>query len=118
MTPPADTARYKHHRFPGAIIRHGVWLSSRFTLSTRDVQALLFERGIAVSHEAIRTWCRKVGQDDAHRLRHRRPQPGDKWPLDDVFWTINGKPHSLWRAVDQDENVLDILVQSRRKKQP
>ena len=117
MTPPADTARYKNHRFPGEIISHGVWLSSRFTLSSRDVQALLFERGIDVSHEAIRQWCRKFGQDDANRLRRRRPQPGDKWYLDAVFLTINGKRHSLWRAVDQDENVLDILVQSRRNKQ-
>jgi len=117
MAPPADTARYKNHRFPGAIIRHGVWLSYRFTLSYRDVQELLFERGIDVSHEAIRQWCRKFGQDDANRLRRRRPQPGDTWHLDEVFLTINGKRHSLWRAVDQHVNVLDILVQSRRNTQ-
>ena len=117
MPPPADTARYKHHRFPGDILRHGVWLYSRFTLSSRDVQELLLERGIDVSHEAIRTWCRKFGQDDANRLRRRRPQPGDKWHLDAVFLTINGKRHYRWRAVDQDDNVLDMLVQSWRKKQ-
>ena len=76
MTPPADTERYKKHRFPGEIISHGVWLSSRFTLSYRDVEELLFERGITVSHEAIRKWCRKFGQDYANRLRRRRPQPG------------------------------------------
>ena len=111
MTPPADTERYKNHRFPGEIISHGVWLYYRFTLSYRDVQELLFERGITVSHEAIRKWCRKFGQDYANRLRRRRPQPGDKWHLDEVFLTINGERHYLWRAVDQDDNVLDILVQ-------
>jgi putative transposase len=105
MTPPADTARYKNHRFPGEIISHGVWLSYRFTLSYRDVEELLFERGITVSHEAIRQWCQKFGQDYANRLRRRRPQPGDKWYLDEVFLTINGKRHYLWRAVDQDDNV-------------
>jgi hypothetical protein len=85
MTPPADTERYKNHRFPGEIISHGVWLYYRFTLSCRDVQELLFERGIDVSHEAIRQWCRKFGQDYANRLRRRRPQPGDKWHLEIVF---------------------------------
>src|SRR5262244_142896 len=116
MTPPADTARYKNHRFPGEIISHGVWLYYRFTLSYRDVEELLFERGITVSHEAIRKWCRKFGQDYANRLRRRRPQPGDKWHLDEVFLTINGERHYLWRAVDQDDNILDILVQRRRDK--
>ena len=117
MTPATDTTRYKNHRFPGEIISHGVWLYYRFTLSYRDVQELLFERGITVPHEAIRQWCRKFGQDYANQLRHRRPRPGDKWHLDEVFLTINGKRHDLWRAVDQDDNVLDILVQSRRNKQ-
>ena len=116
MTPPADTERDKNHRFPGEIISHGVWLSYRCTLSYRDVEELLFERGIMVSHEAIRQWCRKFGQDYAHRLRRRRLQPGDTWHLDEVFLTINGERHSLWQAVDQDENVLDILVQRRRNK--
>src|SRR5262247_250129 len=117
MTPPADPDRYKNHRFPGEIISHGVWLYYRFTLSYRDVEELLFERGITVSHEAVRQWCRKFGQEYANRLRRRRPQPGDKWHLDEVFLTINGERHYLWRAVDQDDNVLDILVQSRRNKQ-
>ena len=117
MTPPTDPERYKNHRFPGEIISHGVWLSYRFTLSYRDVQELLFERVITVSHEAVRQWCQKFGQDYANRLRRRRPRPGDKWHLDEVCVTINGKCHSLWRAVDQDDNVLDILVQSRRNKQ-
>src|SRR5262247_3651303 len=79
MTPPADPERYKNHRFPGEIISHGVWLYYRFTLSYRDLEELLFERGITVSHEAIRKWCRKFGQDYANRLRRRRPQPGGKW---------------------------------------
>src|SRR5437867_9140965 len=116
MTPPAAPECYKHHRFPGEIISHGVWLYYRFTLSYRDVQELLFERGITVSHEAIRKWCLKFGQDYTNQLRHRRPRPGDKWHLDEVFLTINGERHYLWRAVDQDDNVLDILVQSRRNK--
>ena len=117
MTPPTSSERYKNHRFPGEIISHGVWLYYRFTLSYRDVEELLFERGITVSHEAIRKWCRKFGQDYTNRLRRRRPQPGDKWHLDEVFLTINGKRHYLWRAVDQDDNVLDILVQRRRNTQ-
>ena len=117
MTPPADPARYKNHRFPGEIITHGVWLSYRFPLSSRDVQELLCERGIDVTHEAIRQWCRKCGQEYAHQLKRRRARPGDKWYLDEVFVTINGKRHDLWCAVDQDDNVLDILVQSRRNKQ-
>jgi putative transposase len=79
MTPPADIDRYKHHRFPGEIISHGVWLYYRFTLSYRDVQDLLLERGIDVSHEAIRGWCQKFGQDYANRLCRRQPRPGYKW---------------------------------------
>ena len=117
MTPSADPARYKNHRFPGEIISHGVWLYYRFPLSYRDVQEILFERGITVTHEAIRQWCLKFGQDYANQLKHRRAQPGDKWHLDEVFLTIHGERHYLWRAVDQDDNVLDILVQSRRNKQ-
>jgi putative transposase len=117
MTPPADPERYKNHRFPGEIISPGVWLYYRFPLSYRDVEELLCERGIDVTHEAIRQWCLKFGQDYANQLKHRRAQPGDKWHLDEVFLTINGQRHYLWRAVDQDDNVLDILVQSRRNKQ-
>ena len=89
MTPPADPARYKNHRFPGEIISHGVWLYYRFSLSYRDVEEMMFARGIVVTHEAIRQWCRKFGQDYANRLRRRRPQPGDKWHLDEVFLTLN-----------------------------
>ena len=91
MPPPDDTERYKSHRFPSEIISHGVGLYDRFTLSYRDVQEILMERGILVSHEAIRKWCSKFGQEDANELRRRRPRPGDKWHLDEVFLTINVK---------------------------
>jgi len=87
MTPLANTERYKNHRFPVEIISHGVWLYYRFTLSYRDVQELLFERGIDVTHEAIRQWCLKFGQDYANRLKRRRAQAGDKWHLDEAFLT-------------------------------
>src|SRR5882672_5175835 len=77
MTPPADPERDTNHRVPGEIIRPGVWLASRFPLRDRDVQELLFARGIDVTHVAMRQWCRKFGQDDAHQLKRRRAQPGD-----------------------------------------
>ena len=105
---------YKRHRFPPEIIAHAVWLYFRFTLSYRDVEELLAERGVVVTYETIRQWCRKFGQPYANELRRRRPRTGDKWHLDEVFITINGQAHYLWRAVDQDGNVLDILVQRRR----
>jgi putative transposase len=111
------TNRYKHRRFPGEIISHAVWLYFRFCLSYRDVEELRLARGIVVTYEAIRKWCRKFGQSYAHQLRHRRPQPGNQWHLDEVFLTIRGERHSLWRAVDQDGSVLDLLVQRRRDKQ-
>src|SRR6266704_4283613 len=116
MTPSATPDRDKHHRFPAEIISHGVWLYYRFCLSYRDVEELLFTRGVLVTYEAIRKWCRKFGQQYANQLRHRRPRPGDKWHLDEVVLTIHGERDYLWRAVDQDGNVLDILVQSRRNK--
>ena len=94
-----------------------MWLYFRFCLSFRDVEELLLERGVVVTYEAIRKWCRKFGQQYANQLRRRRPRPGDKWHLDEVFLTIKGEHHYLWRAVDQDGNVLDILVQRRRDKQ-
>jgi putative transposase len=108
---------YKNHRFAAEIISHAVWLYFRFCLSYRDVEELLFARGVTVTYEAIRKWCRKFGQSYANGLRHRRPRPGDTWHLDEVFLTINGKRHDLWRAVDQEGNILDILVQRRRDKQ-
>ena len=114
MTPPAIPERYKNHRFPADIISHGVWLYYRFCLSYRDVEELLFTHGVVVTYEAIRKWFRKFRQDYANQLRRQRPRPGDKWYMDEVFLTINGERHSLWQAVDQDDNVLDILVQKRR----
>jgi len=81
------------------------------------VEELLLERGVVVTYETIRKWCSNFGQQYANHLRRRRPRPGDKWHLDEVFLTIKGERHYLWRAVDQDGNVLDILVQRRRDKQ-
>ncbi len=110
------TPDYKRHRFPPEIIGHAVWLYFRFALSYRDVEELLAERGVIITYESVRQWCRKFGQSYANALRRRRPRPGDKWHLDEVFSTINGQTHYLWRAVDQDGTVLDILVQRRRNK--
>jgi len=93
-----------------------VWLYFRFTLSYRDVEELLAARGIDVTYETLRQWSLKFGQTYANQLRHRRPQTGDKWHLDEVFLKINGKLTYLWRAVDQHGNVLDILVTSKRDK--
>ncbi len=95
-----------------------MWLYFRFLLSYRDVEELLAERGIAVSYETIRRWCRKFGQAFADGLRRRRPHPGDKWHLDEVQLKINGQKHWLWRAVDRDGLVLDNLVQERRNQEP
>ena len=105
---------YKGFRFPVEILSHCVWLYHRFPLSFREVEEMMLERGIVVSHETIRQWCVKFGQTYANGLRRRRPRPGDKWHLDEVYIKINGKTHYLWRAVDQHGNVLDILVTSRR----
>src|SRR5918911_3480966 len=108
------TSAYRGHRFPPEIISYAVWLYFRFHLSFRDVQDLLAERGVVVSHEAIRQWCTKFGPTYAAGLRQRRARPGDKWYLDEVLLKTRGKRHWLWRAVDQDGIVLDILVQGRR----
>ena len=108
---------YKGYRFPSEIISHAVWLYFRFSLSFRDVEELLAERGIIVTYETVRQWCLKFGQTYANELRRRRPRCGDIWHMDEVYLKINGKTHYLWRAVDQDGTVLDILVQSRRNKQ-
>ena len=110
MNTPLPTNLYKRHRFPAEIISHCVWLYVRFCLSYRDVEELMAERGVLLTYEAVRYWCRKFGQAYANQLRRRRPQPGDKWHLDEVFLTIHGERHYLWRAVDQDGHVLDIRV--------
>ncbi|GGJ61883.1 IS6 family transposase [Streptomyces brasiliensis] len=108
---------YKGHRYPAEVIAHCVWLYFRFPLSFREVEEMMLERGVVVSCETVRRWCGKFGQQYANLLRRRRPMPGDKWHLDEVFIKINGRLHYLWRAVDQDGNVLDILVQPRRDTQ-
>ncbi|MBV9032708.1 MAG: IS6 family transposase [Pseudonocardiales bacterium] len=105
---------YKGFRFPAEIINHCVWLYYRFPLSFREVEEMMLQRGIVVSHETLRQWCAKFGQTYANALRRRRARPGDKWHLDEVFIKIQGKTHYLWRAVDQHGTVLDILVTSRR----
>src|SRR5918992_2809259 len=107
---------YAGYRFPPEVISHAVWLYFRFPLSLRMVEEMLAARGIIVSHESVRQWERKFGQDFANRIRRRLPAAGDKWHLDEVVLKIAGKKHWLWRAVDQDGIVLDILVQSRRDK--
>jgi len=107
---------YHRHRFPSEIISHCVWLYFRFSLSFRDVEELMSSRGVSLSYETVREWCFKFGQTYANGLRRRSPRPGDQWHLDEVFLKINGRLHYLWRAVDQDGDVLDILVQCRRDK--
>ncbi len=109
---------YRRHRFPPEIISHAVWLYHRFTLSFRDVEDLLAERGITVSYEAIRSWCRKFGPAYARTLRRRQGRLGDICHVDEVFITIRGERHYLWRAVDQDGDVLDILVTRRKDREP
>ncbi len=116
MNEQALTPSDKRHRFPPAIIGHAVWRSFRFALRYRDVAELLAERGVVLTDETVRQWCRKFGQVSANQLRRRRPRPGDTWHLDAVFIAINGRQQYLWRAVDQDGHVLEILVQSRRDK--
>src|ERR1700674_4147542 len=108
---------YHRRRFPAEIISHCTWLYFRFCLSYRDVEELMAERGVAVTYETIRDWSQKFGGTYAKRLRSRARRPGDRWHLDEVYLSINGKLQYLWRAVDQDGEVLDILVQPRRNKQ-
>jgi transposase-like protein len=105
---------FKRHRFPPDIIRHAVWLYFRFTLSFRDVEEMLAERGIDASYEAIRCWTLKFGRVFAQNLRRRRPKPTGRWHLDEMVVKINGKRMWLWRAVDDEGEVLDMLVQKRR----
>ena len=106
--------RYHRHRFPPEIISHAVWLYHRYCMSFRDVEDLLAERGIIVSYETVRQWCGKFGPDYARQLKRRQGRLGDTWFLDEVFVTINGQRQYLWRAVDQDGDLIDILVQPRR----
>ena len=105
---------YKRHRFPAEIIQHAVWLYCRFTLSFGDVEDLLAERGLDISYESVRCWVLKFGTAYARKMRRRRPRPDSRWHLDEMFVSIQGKTMYLWRAVDSEGEVLDILVQARR----
>ena len=105
---------YRGYRFPPEVIAHAVWLYHRFTLSLRDVEDLLAERGVTVSYETIRQWCSTFGPQFARRIKARLGSRGDRWFLDEVVVPIHGKRRYLWRAVDQDGDVLDILVRKRK----
>jgi len=109
-----STVRYKRHRFPPDIIRYAVWLYYRLNLSHQDVEDLLTERGIVVSYEAIWLWCNKFGPQYARSLKRRHSGFGDTFYIDEVFVKIDGIQHYLWRAVDQDGEVVDIFLQCRR----
>src|ERR1700756_4891634 len=105
---------YRRHRFPPVVIQHAVWLYLRFTLSYRDVEDLLAERGLDISYETVRSWVRKFGPVIARRLRRRRPRPSDRWHLDEMVVRIASRRMYLWRAVDDEGEILDMLVQRRR----
>src|SRR5258705_8569918 len=111
-----DQLSYRRHRFPPPIIQHAIWLYLRFTLSYRDVEELLAERGLEVSYETVRRWVLKFGPGFARRLRRSRPRPSDQWHLDEMVVRIAGKRMYLWRAVDHEGEVIDMLVQRRRDK--
>ena len=106
------TISYSGYRFPPEIIQHAIWLYIRFTLSFRDVEDLLAERGIMVSYETVRRWVNHFGPMVAADLRKRRPKPHTTWHLDEVYLKIDGRMVYLWRAVDAEGEVLDVLVQS------
>ena len=110
------TISFARHQFPPAIIQHTVWLYVRFTLSYRDVEDLLAERGLDVSYETVRRWVLKFGPLFARELRRRRPRPTSRWHLDEMAVIIGGTQFWLWRAVDDEGEVLDLLVQRRRDK--
>ena len=112
----SQSASYHGYRFPPDIISHAVWLYYRFCLSFRDAEDLLAQRGVTVTYETIRQWCQRFGPVYARQLRRRRGRMGDTWHLDEVFVTIQGRQQYLWRAVDEDGDVLDILVQSHRNR--
>jgi transposase-like protein len=110
------TISFARHQFPPAVIRHAVWLYMRFTLSYRDVEDLLAERGLDISYETVRRWVLKFGPLFARELRRRRSRPTSRWHLDEMAVTIAGRQFWLWRAVDDEGEVLDLLVQRRRDK--
>jgi putative transposase len=110
----AASPSYQGHRYPVEVISRCVWLYFRFPLSSREAGELVLSRGVIVSYGTVRRWCATFGRAYADGLRRRKPGAGDRWHLDEVFIKVNGERKYLWRAVDQDGNVLDILVQSRR----
>jgi putative transposase len=112
--PTARDPLYQRHRFPPEVISHAVWLYFRFPLSLRMVEEMLATRGICVTYETVRQWGKKFGKAFADQIRQRAPARGDKWHMDEVVISIAGEPHWLWRAVDQNGIVLDVLVQRRR----
>lgn len=114
MKIPTNMPRLKGFRYPREIIAYAVWAYHRFALSTADVEDLLAERGVIVSRETIRLWVNRFGRHFARCIRRDRSRPNDKWHLDEVVISIRGVKHWLWRAIDADGNVLDILVQPRR----
>jgi len=116
MDEPAPAPNDKRRRFPPELIGHAVWRYFRFALRDRDVEELLAERGGIRTDETVRQWRRTFGQTHAHAPRRRRPRPGDKWHLDEVCSSLNGQAHSRWRAGDQEGDIRDILVQTRRDK--
>jgi len=109
-----STTLYKGHRFPPEIIQYAVWLYYRFSLSHRDIEDLLAEREITVSYESIRLWCNKFGLKYVRRLKKKHQGYGDTFFIDEVFVKIDGKQHYLWRAVDQDGEIVDVFLQRRR----
>ncbi|MGH0004767.1 IS6 family transposase [Pseudovibrio ascidiaceicola] len=114
MKIPSSFSRLKGFRFPREVIAYAVWAYYRFSMSTADVEDLLAERGIIVSRETVRLWVNRFGAHFADCIRRDRPKPNNKWHLDEVVITICGVKYWLWRAIDADGNVLDILVQQRR----
>ncbi len=114
MKTNAAVPSYKRHRYPAEIIAHTVWLYFRFSLSFRDVEELMAARGVALSYETVRRWVLKFGPMFARNLRRLRPKPTGRWHLDELVVSIQGRRMYLWRAVDSEGEVLDLLVQSRR----
>ena len=108
---------YLRHRFPPPIISYCVWLYYRFSLSFRDIELMMAEKGVVITYESIRRWCLKFGKEFAKKLRVRHAGYGDQWFLDEVYCKINGQPVYLWRAVDQDGQTIEILVQQKRDSQ-
>jgi transposase-like protein len=105
---------FARHQFPPAIIQHAIWLYLRFTLSYRDVEELLAQRGIDMSYETVRRWVLKFGPAIAGNLRRLRPKPSPRWHLDEMVVRIGGQLMYLWRAVDDEGEVLEVFVQRRR----